>query len=204
MSNIGYARVSGSGDDLAPQLGQLAKIKCLQVFQDQSSGAKAERPGLAAALSYMQKGDVLVVTKLDRLGKSLSHLVATVNALAARGIGFRSLAESIDTTASDGPSVADVFAALAEFDRGLVRERTRAGLAAVAAQGNQGGRKPVITQEKLRKAKALISEGITVREAAARIDVGKTALYDALRANNRPRNSRSDNDASIAAPTHRR
>ena len=163
MANIGYARVSGAGDDLASQLALLAQAKCVQVFQDRASGAKTERPGLADALAYLRKGDVLVVPKLDRLGKSLSHLMATVSALAAGGIGFRSVAETIDTTAADGARIVEIFSALAQFDRDLVRERTRAGLAAVAVLGNQGGRKPVITQDKLRKAKTLISEGLTVR-----------------------------------------
>lgn len=204
MANIGYARVSGAGDDLASQLALLAQAKCVQVFQDRASGAKTERPGLADALAYLRKGDVLVVPKLDRLGKSLSHLMATVSALAAGGIGFRSVAETIDTTAADGARIVEIFSALAQFDRDLVRERTRAGLAAVAVLGNQGGRKPVITQDKLRKAKTLISEGLTVRETAARLNVGKTALYDALRAINGASRSQTEINAAVSVSAHRR
>jgi DNA invertase Pin-like site-specific DNA recombinase len=202
MANIGYARVSGADDDLEGQLGLLSKAKCLRVFQDRASGAKAERPGLMETLSSLCPGDVLVVTKLDRLGKSLSHLVATVSGLAERGIDFRSLAECIDTTAADGTSIFEIFSALTQFDRDLVRERTRAGLTAVAVLGHQGGRKPVITQDKLRKAKALIAEGVTVRETAARINVGKTALYDALRASNDTARSQPAIKAAVSA--HRR
>lgn len=182
MAHIGYARISDTDDDMEPQLASLAKVKCLQIFQDRVSGAKAERPGLAETLSYLRKGDVLVVTRLDRLGKSLSHLVATISELTARGIGFKSLEESIDTTSANGPFILSIFSAMAQFDRNLIHERTRAGLAAIVAHGRVGGRKPVITKDKMRKAKALVAEGVTVREAAARIGVGKSALYEALRA----------------------
>lgn len=119
--------------------------------------------------------------KLDRLGRSLPHLVRTVAELAQRCVGFRSLTESIDTTTPNGRLVFHLFAALADFERDLIRERTRAGLAIAKARGRNGGRKPVVTSEKLTKARALIeARGLTVREAAARVKVGKTALYAAL------------------------
>jgi DNA invertase Pin-like site-specific DNA recombinase len=204
MANIGYVRVSGPDDDCGSQQRLLAQADCVRVFRDRASGARTERPGLTETLQSLRPGDVLVVTKLDRLGKSLSHLVATVNGLAERGIGFRSLAEGIDTTAADGARMFGLFSALAQFDRDLVRERTRAGLTAVAVLGHQGGRKPVITQDKLRKAKALIAEGVTVRETAIRINVGKTALYDALRASNDTPHSQSQIKAAVAASAHRR
>ena len=204
MANIGYARVSGADDDWESQHSLLAKAQCLRVFQDRASGARTERPGLTETLAALHQGDVLVVAKLDRLGKSLSHLVATVSGLAERGIGFRSLAEGIDTTAADGMRIFEIFSALSQFDRNLVRERTRAGLNAVAILGHQGGRKSVITQDKLRKAKALIAEGVTVRETAARINVGKTALYDALRAGNDKPQSQSAIKATVVAAAHRR
>ena len=125
----------------------------------------------------------MVVWKLDRLGRSLPHLIETVTSLEKRGIGFRSLTEAIDTTTSSGRLIFHIFGALGQFERDLIRERTRAGLNAAISRGRRGGRKPVITAEKLRRARALIEQGFSVREAAARIKVGKTALYVALYAN---------------------
>ena len=125
-------------------------------------------------------GDVLIVWKLDRLGRSLPHLLETVSALEKRAVGFRSLTEAIDTTPG-GRLVFHLFGALGQFERDLIRERTRAGRAAAEARGRKGGRKPVITAEKLKHAREIIDKGLTVREAAVRLKVGKTALYDALR-----------------------
>jgi DNA invertase Pin-like site-specific DNA recombinase len=182
MPLVGYARISTSGQDMALQFDALSKAGCAQVFRDTASGAKADRPGLTAALSYARKGDVLVVWKLDRLGRSLPHLIETVTNLEKRGIGFRSLTEAIDTTTSSGRLIFHIFGALGQFEQDLIRERTRAGLNAAISRGRRGGRKPVMTAEKLRRACALIEHGFTVREAAARIKVGKTALYVALSA----------------------
>ena len=182
MPLVGYARISTSEQDMALQFDALATAGCAQVFQDTASGAKADRPGLTAALSYARKGDVLVVWKLDRLGRSLPHLIETVTNLEKRGIGFRSLTEAIDTTTSSGRLIFHIFGALGQFEQDLIRERTRAGLNAAISRGRGGGRKPVMTAEKLRRACALIEHGFTVREAAARIKVGKTALYVALSA----------------------
>ena len=180
MAAIGYARVSTTDQDLALQLDALAKAGCARVFEDKASGAKADRPGLVAALGFVREGDILTVWKLDRLGRSLPHLIETVNALETRGVSFRSLTEAIDTTTPGGRLVFHIFGALGQFERDLIRERTRAGLDAAAARGRQGGRKPVVTDEKLRRAKTLLAQGLTVREIAARIKVGKTALYAAL------------------------
>ncbi len=119
---------------------------------------------------------------LNATDPSLPHLIETVAALEARGVGFRSLTEAIDTTTPGGRLIFHIFGALGQFERDLIRERTRAGLDAAVARGRKGGRKPVLTGEKLRRAKALIAQGLTVREAAARIKVSKTVLYDALRA----------------------
>ena len=141
-----------------------------------------DRPGLNEALDHLRSGDTLIVWKLDRLGRSMSHLIDTVRDLEQRGIGFRSLTEGIDTTTSGGTLIFHLFGALAQFERDLIRERTRAGLIAAAARGRKGGRKAVVTAEKLKRAKMLIEKGLTVREAAARIKVGKTALYDAINA----------------------
>ena len=185
MAAIGYARVSTSDQDLALQLDALAKASCARVFKDKASGAKADRPELKAALGFVREGDVLTVWKLDRLGRSLPHLIETVNGLEARGVSFRSLTEAIDTTTPGGRLVFHIFGALAQFERDLIRERTRAGLEAAAARGRKGGRKPVVTAERLRRVQKLVDEGLTVREAAARVKVGKTALYAALASNGR-------------------
>jgi DNA invertase Pin-like site-specific DNA recombinase len=129
----------------------------------------------------VRDGDVLVVWKLDRLGRSLPHLIETVGRLERRGVGFRSITETIDTTTPGGRLVFHLFGALGQFERDLIRERTRAGLDAAAARGRKGGRKAVVTAEKLERARAIIAKGLTVREAATRLKVGKTALYEALR-----------------------
>ena len=180
MAAIGYARVSTADQDPALQVDALTNAGCARVFEDKASGAKTDRPGLAAALAFVREGDVLVVWKLDRLGRSLPHLIEAVNALEERGVGFRSLTETIDTTTPGGRLIFHIFGALGQFERDLIRERTRAGLDAAVARGRRGGRKPVVTEEKLRRAKTLIAQGLTVREAAARIKVGKAALYAAL------------------------
>ena len=179
---IGYARVSTLDQDPALQLDALAAAGCAKVFEDRASGARSDRPGLRQALDYVREGDVLVVWKLDRLGRSLAHLIETVAALEQRGVGFRSITEAIDSTTPSGRLVFHLFGALGQFERDLIRERTRAGLVAAAARGRKGGRKPVVTEEKLRRARALISQGLNVREAAVRLKISKTALYDALRA----------------------
>lgn len=181
MEFVGYARVSTAEQDLALQHDALQAAGCSKVFEDRASGAKTDRPGLRKTLAYVRTGDVLVVWKLDRLGRSLSHLIETVTELASRGVGFRSITEAIDTTTPGGRLVFHLFGALGQFERDLIRERTRAGLDAAAARGRKGGRKPVITGEKLERARSLITKGLTVREAALRLKVGKTALYDALR-----------------------
>ena len=137
---VGYARVSTHEQTLALQQDALVAAGCARVFADTASGAKADRPGLEEALAYARPGDTLVVWKLDRLGRSLPHLVETVARLQERGIGFKSLTEQLDTTTSGGKLVFHVFAALAEFERDVIRERTRAGLTAARARGRQGGR----------------------------------------------------------------
>ena len=171
MALIGYARVSTAEQDTALQTDALRKAGCERIFEDTVSGIKADRHGLAAALA---------VWRLDRIGRSLPHLIETISALEARGVGFRSLTESIDTTTSGGRLIFHVFGALGQFERDLIRERTKAGLAAAAARGRKGGRKPVITADKLQRAREHIANGLNVREAAMRLKVGKTALYAAL------------------------
>jgi DNA invertase Pin-like site-specific DNA recombinase len=181
VASVGYARVSTVDQDPALQLDALATAGCAKVFEDRASGARADRTGLRSALQYARDGDVLIVWKLDRLGRSLPHLIETVATLEKRGVGFRSITEAIDTTTPGGRLVFHLFGALGQFERDLIQERTRAGLTAAAARGRKGGRKPVMTAEKLERARAIIGKGLTVREAATRLRVGKTALYAALR-----------------------
>ncbi|WP_044345738.1 recombinase family protein [Pseudomonas meliae] len=180
MALIGYARISTAEQNTALQTDALDQAGCERVFEDVVSGAKADRPGLVAALTYLRDGDVLAVWRLDRLGRSLPHLIETIGALEARGVGFRSLMENIDTTTSGGRLIFHVFGALGQFERDLIRDRTKAGLAAAAARGRKGGRKPVITADKLQQARKYIANGLNVREAATRLKVGKTSLYAAL------------------------
>jgi len=180
MALIGYARVSTAEQDTALQTDALNKAGCERIFEDTVSGAKADRPGLTAALAYVREEDALVVWRLDRLGRSLPHLIETVAELEGRGVGFRSLTEAIDTTTSGGRLIFHVFGALGQFERDLIRERTKAGLSAAAARGRKGGRKPVITDDKLQRAREHIAKGLNVREAATRLKVSKTALYAAL------------------------
>jgi DNA invertase Pin-like site-specific DNA recombinase len=130
MALIGYARVSTAEQDTALQTDALRKAGCERVFEDTASGAKADRPGLADALAYLRDGDVLAVWRLDRLGRSMPHLIETIGALEARGVGFRSLTEAIDTTTPGGRLIFHVFGALGQFERDLIRERTKAGLTA--------------------------------------------------------------------------
>jgi DNA invertase Pin-like site-specific DNA recombinase len=181
LPHVGYARVSTLDQEPTLQLDALAAAGCAKIFEDRASGARADRPGLRQALDYAREGDVLIVWKLDRLGRSLPHLIETVAALEQRGVGFRSLTESIDTTTPGGRLIFHLFGALGQFERDLIQERTRAGLTAAAARGRKGGRKPVVSGDKLERARSMIAKGLTVREAASRLKVGKTALYEALR-----------------------
>jgi DNA invertase Pin-like site-specific DNA recombinase len=137
---IGYARVSTEEQTLDLQLDALQAAGCDRLFTDTASGAKAERPGLRETLDHLRAGDTLVVWRLDRLGRSLRHLIETVTTLAERGVGFKSLTESIDTTSPGGKLIFHLFGALAEFERDLIRERTKAGLTAARARGRTGGR----------------------------------------------------------------
>lgn len=182
MTLIGYARVSTSEQNTSLQTDALTKAGCTQIFSDTVSGVKEERAGLSSALEYLRDGDVLVVWRLDRLGRSLSHLIKVITELEARGIGFRSLTEAMDTTTPAGRLIFHIFGAMGQFERELIRERTKAGLSAAAERGRKGGRNIVVTPEKLQKAKLLLAQNLTVREAAGRLKVGKTALYDALNA----------------------
>ncbi len=146
---IGYARVSTVEQNLDLQQDALSKAGCEKFFQDVGSGAKDERKGLLYAIEFARKGDTIVVWKLDRLGRSLKHLIEVINLLDRKGVGFASLQESIDTTTSGGKLIFHVFGALAEFERELIRERTNAGLYAARARGKRGGRPQKLTEKQI-------------------------------------------------------
>jgi DNA invertase Pin-like site-specific DNA recombinase len=175
---IGYARVSTQ--DQNPQLQQdaLEEAGCEKVFTEKASGSQRDRPELKAALDYMRPGDSLVVWKLDRLARSLKQLIETVEELEQRDIGFRSLTEAIDTTTTSGKLVFHIFAALAEFERSIIRERTLAGLKAARERGRLGGRPRSLTDDDLSAAKALLGDpDITVEQVAERLGVAASTLY---------------------------
>jgi DNA invertase Pin-like site-specific DNA recombinase len=181
LTHVGYVRVSTIDQNPALQFDALAAAGCAKVFEDRASGARSDRSGLRLALDYVRDSDVLIVWKPDGLSRSLPHLIDTVTTLEKRGVGFRSITEAIDTTTPGGRLVFHLFGALGQFERDLIQERTRAGLTATATRGRVGGRKPVVTADKLARARAIIGKGLAVREAATRLRVGKTALYEALR-----------------------
>jgi DNA invertase Pin-like site-specific DNA recombinase len=184
MALIGYARISTTDQELDLQNDALRAAGCTRIFVDRCSGATGDRPGLAEALAFLREGDVLAVWKLDRLGRSMRDLVRTVEDLDGRDVGLRSLTEQLDTQTPGGRLIFHIFGALAQFERDLILERTAAGLAAARDRGRTGGRRPVVTPEKLRRANAHIAAGLSVREAASRVKVGKTALYAALEQGN--------------------
>ena len=176
--NIGYARVSTQDQNADMQIDALTATGCDRVFVEKASGAQRDRPELQAALGYMREGDTLVVWRLDRLARSLKQLIETVEATEARGIGFRSLTEAIDTTTNGGRLVFHIFAALAEFERGIIRERTMAGLEAARARGRTGGRPPAMNEADITAAKAMLrANGISVAEVAERVGVSQSTLY---------------------------
>ncbi len=152
---IGYARVSSDDQNLDLQRDALNKAGCERIYEEKESGGKTDRVQLTRLLDTVRGGDTLVVWRLDRLGRSLKHLIQTVEDLEASGVGFQSVTEAIDTTTSGGKLVFHIFAALAEFERTLIRERTRAGLAAARERGRQGGRPPVVNEDKRKMAQAL-------------------------------------------------
>lgn len=179
---IGYARVSTHDQNLDLQLDALNKAGCERIFQDRASGAKEDRPGLADALKALRSGDTLVVWKLDRLGRSISHLITVVNSLRDEGVGFHSVTEGIDTSTNGGRLVYNIFASLADFERGLIQDRTMAGLAAARARGRKGGRPKKLTPRKLAQARALLKDpDQSVTEVARTLGVGRATLYRALK-----------------------
>ena len=178
---IGYARVSTIDQNLDLQMDALKTAGCDKVFADKLSGAKDDRPGLQEALEYAREGDTLVVWRLDRLGRSLPHLIQTTTGLEQRGVGFKSLQEGIDTTTSGGKLVFHIFAALAEFERSLTRERTQAGLKAARARGRNGGRPKALTDHQLKMAEAMLgAPDTTMVQVAEHFGVARSTLYRLL------------------------
>lgn len=160
MSLIGYARISTTegAQVLDRQLDALHAAGCERVFEDRASGAKAQRPGLAACLDHLRRGDVLVVLDLDRLGRLATELVSLIDALAARGVAFKALNSPMDTTTPPGRAFLQIQAAFAEMERNVIRQRVREGLAAARARGRNGGRPRVMTAERLRYARHLMAD----------------------------------------------
>ena len=176
--HIGYARVSTDDQNLDLQKDALNKVGCQVIYEEAASGKNSERPELDQCLKALRSGDTLVVWRLDRLGRSLRDLVQIVGDLEKRGIAFESLMEKIETGSAAGRLVFHVFAALAEFERNLIRERTRAGLAAARARGRKGGRRPKLDEKKIREIRALLRDPrVVVGDVAKRYGVSRTTIY---------------------------
>ena len=175
---IGYARVSTEDQDLTYQKEALLKAGCERIFEDTVSGAKAERRGLTLAFEHLRPGDILIVWRLDRLGRSMKDLIAKINELGNLGVSFMSLNESMDTSTSSGRLVFNIFASLAEFERDLIRERTQAGLASARARGRVGGRKPKLTKQQVQVMKTLYeSEEHTVEKIVEQFGIHRNTFY---------------------------
>jgi DNA invertase Pin-like site-specific DNA recombinase len=175
---IGYARVSTQEQDLSLQLDALKREGCERVYQEKASGGQRERPELQAALSFMRAGDTLVIWKLDRLARSLKQLIETVEDFESRGIGLKSLQDPIDTSSPSGKLIFHIFAALAEFERGVIRDRTNAGLKSARERGRLGGRPPALSPEDLQAARAMLKDSaIPVSTVAKRMGVAASTLY---------------------------
>ena len=180
---VGYARVSTVSQSLDLQINALKAAGCDRIFTDIVSGAKTARPGLNDAEMILREGDALVVWKLDRLGRSIQHLIESINALKEKGIGFRSLQVSIDTQTSGGKLVFHIFSALAEFERDLIRERTSAGLEAARARGRNGGRPKSINEPKnialLKKMHA--DHNYSINDICKTLDISRSTFYRYLK-----------------------
>jgi len=182
---IGYARVSTKDQNLSLQVDALKKEGCERIFKEKISGTKSERKELASLLSQVREGDVIVIWKLDRLGRSLRHLIDTVANLLEQGVGLKSLNDQIDTTTAQGRLVFNIFASLAEFERDIISERTKAGLRSARARGRVGGRPKGLSEEAQKTALAaesLYKEGkLKVNEIARKLNISKATLYNYLR-----------------------
>ena len=175
---IGYSRVSTNEQNTDLQIDALKSSGCEKIFEEKASGAQRDRPELKSALEYARKGDCIVVWKLDRLARSLKQLIETVEDLEMRGIGFKSITESIDTSTSSGRLIFHIFASLAEFERNIIRDRTRAGLDAAKSRGRLGGRPSKLSDKDIEVAKTLLkNHDITVAKVAKKMGVSFATLY---------------------------
>lgn len=181
---VGYLRVSSVSDrqstDLQRDALLAAGVDARHLFDDQASGARDDRPGLRACLEYLQPGDVLVVWKLDRLGRSLSHLLRIIAELHEKGVGFRSLTEQMDTTTPHGELLFHLFGALAQYERALTRERVQAGLAAARRRGRHGGRPRALDHEKLEAVIAALNNGSSKAAVCRTFGIPRSTLNDTL------------------------
>ena len=185
---IGYARISTADQHLDLQMDALEQVGCAKIFTDTISGSKTARPGLDEVLAYLREGDTLVVWKLDRLGRSLKHLIEIITHLNEEGKEFKSLQESLDTASPTGKLIFHVLGALAEFERSLIRDRTMAGLAAARARGRIGGRPRVLNKRNLAMAKSMLADpSCRVAEVAKTLGVSKATIYNYLRDENNPK-----------------
>lgn len=182
---VGYVRVSTADDRQSTDLQRDALLSAgvdeRNLFEDRSSGSRDDRPGLKACLEYVRPGDALVVWKLDRLGRSLAHLIQIIAGLRKRHVGFKCITEAIDTTTAMGEFQFHVFGALAQYERSLIQERVNAGLAAARRRGRRGGRPRRLDSERTEAALALIGNGMTVSAAARSVGVPRSTLVDSLR-----------------------
>jgi DNA invertase Pin-like site-specific DNA recombinase len=176
---IGYARVSTDGQTVDAQVDALKNAGCEKLFTEVASGAKRDRPVLMEAMAYLRptSDDVLVVYKLDRVARSLPHLIEIMNDLSGRGIGFQSLTEDINTSTPGGKLLFHIMGAIAEFERDLIRERTQTGLKAARAKGRIGGRPRRMTDDKITAVRELLASGTPVKDAAAAVGVSVPTLY---------------------------
>lgn len=179
---IGYVRVSTSDQNLDLQLDALKQVGCDRIYKDIASGAKDDRIGLSEVLNYIRKGDTLVVWRLDRLGRSLRHLIDTINQINDQGSYFRSIQESIDTSTSGGKLIFHIFGALAEFERDIIRDRTNAGIAAARKRGRFGGRPKKMNEKKIALAKTLMADkSNSINDICEILHVSKATLYRCLK-----------------------
>lgn len=180
MTQYGYARVSTRDQTLQSQVDALTAAGCDAIYRDTASGANLSRPGMDDLMAKVRPGDTIIVVSLDRFGRTLTDLIAKIESFDEKGIGFRSLRENIDTATPAGKFMLQVFAALAEFERARIRERTFAGLAAAAANGRRGGRPRKTSPKLLHKATSMLAQGLTKDEVARALEISRATLYRLL------------------------
>lgn len=174
---VGYARVSTTDQSVDAQVEMLKAAGCDRIFEETASGAKSDRPILKGTIDFMRSGDVLVVYKLDRVARSLPHLISLMDQLKQSEIGFQSLSEDINTTSAGGKLLFHIMGAIAEFERDMIRERTQAGLRAAKQKGRTGGRPRQMTDDKVKAARRLLDDGTPVRDVASLLAVSVPTIY---------------------------